>query len=174
MHINYIEVFELYTQRANDITFPSIGFLSYDNKRNWFRFGFSVFLWMHKSNTFHYSLKRSPSNHFALMVFGSIQIYALKSSKSGGEAHKVRVNLWLTYSKGVTLLTCSWRFFKSATALGRSASSTSYRSGSKEKPFFHRFMRWKSPHFPSDTTDFRPPHSCSLAASPPSAPAPQR
>lgn len=91
---------------------------------------------MQKSITFHCGLKRASSNHFASMAFDSIQIYPPKSTKFGGEVHEVKVNRWLIYSKRVMLLTCSWRFFKSATALGRSASSTSYRRENKEKPFF--------------------------------------
>lgn len=62
----------------------------------------------------------------------------------------------------MTLLTCSWRFFKSATALGKSVSSTSYKKKSKEKPLFLKNyektgrLRWNSPQSPSDTPDFRP------------------
>lgn len=43
------------------------------------------------------------------------------------ETYKAKVNPRLIYSKRETILTCSWRFFKSVIELDTSDSSTSYK-----------------------------------------------
>lgn len=136
---------------------------------------FSVFLWTQKSITLNCSLKRFSLYHFALTVIWSFKY--VPPNHQSLEVRQSQSRFVTIYSKGVPLLTCSWRFFKSATAFGRSDSSTSYGRGRKEKTFPQDYktehVRWKSPLSPSNTPDFLPSHSGAHAASPQSPPASQ-